>query len=34
MFLGLDLEDRYTPTRGVLASSQASPDGLANGRPH
>jgi hypothetical protein len=34
MFLVLDHEPRCTPTRGVLASSEASPDGPANGRPH
>jgi hypothetical protein len=32
MFLELDLEPHYTPTQDVLASSEASPDGLANGR--
>jgi hypothetical protein len=33
MFLGLDHEPRSTPTQGVLASSEASPDGTANRRP-
>jgi hypothetical protein len=34
MFLGMDLKCHCTPKWHVLASLDASPDGLANGWPH